>query len=395
MGHISHNVIHNAVTSSLIVGVNLDPKSEPTFCETCVKAKIPHLPFSKASSTHATVYGERVWSDVWGLAPVESISHKLYMLTFSDESSCETVLYFIAKKSEVFMNYKNYEAWVKKHRNKDGIKNICSDHARDYLSLECITYLKSQGTHHELTIHNSPPQNGMANVTNCVIVYLGRSFLISSGLPRFLWPEAFHHATWIKFRSPHAALPNTTPYEFVHKEKPNFKDLHKFGATVYVKDLTVEKLDVQAKIGKFIRYDNKSKGYQIYWPKKRSVTIKREVRFDPDEILIPEDKLSNKGEWPTFGDYSVTNKIPTTPTPPVVEPPAIANHEAPHISAPRPCNIPVKTIPQPRLPDGLTPPEPNTSRGYHIRPTEVSSWRTPMLCLNSQIMMTTHYSVLQ
>src|ERR1700677_3619498 len=107
----------------------------------------------------------------------------MYMLTFSDEASHETVLYFLAKKSEVFANYKNYEAWVKKHRNKDGIKNIRSDCAGDYLSAECITYLKSQGIHHKLTVHNAPPQNGMAEVTNHVIVYLGRSLLVGSGLP--------------------------------------------------------------------------------------------------------------------------------------------------------------------------------------------------------------------
>jgi hypothetical protein len=57
----------------------------------------------------------------------------------------------------------------------------------------------------------------MAEVTNHIIVNLGHSLLISAGLAKFLWPEAFHHATWIKFRSPHSALPGTTPYEFIHK----------------------------------------------------------------------------------------------------------------------------------------------------------------------------------
>jgi hypothetical protein len=205
----------------------------------------------------------------------------------------------------------------------------------------------------------------MAEVTNCVITVLGRSFLIGSGLPRFLWTEAFHHAVWIKFHSPHSALPGTTPYEFVHKKKPNLQNLHKFGVTVYVKDLTAGKLDIQVKIGRFVGYDDESKGYRIYWPEKRSVTIEREVRFNPDEILIPDDLLGNEGEWPTFGDSNITNPA-TNPPEPSAEPSSSSN--APHNDASRPREIPEESIPPPHLPDNLDPPEPNTGRGYRTRP---------------------------
>ena len=368
MGHISHGAARHAVTSGLVTGVNLDFKSVPSFCETCIKARIPRLPFPKESNTHAKVYGERAWSDVWGPAPVESIGHKTYMLTFTDEASRESVLYFIPKKSDVFANYKNYEAWVKKHRNKEGIKNFRSDRAGDYLSNEFKNHLKVQGTHHELTVHDSPPQNGMAEVTNRVIVTLGRSLMIGAGLPRFLWTEAFHHASWIKFHSPHAALPGTTPYEVVHKQKPNLGHLHEFGTTVYVKDLSAGKLDVQAKVGKFVGYDDESKGYRVYRPEKRSVTIEREVRFNPDEVLIPDDRLGNEGEWPNYNDNGVPN--PTIPAPiaqPLVAQPPPANIEPEHI-APRPPEQPVEVIPQPRLPNNLDPPEPNTGRGFRTRP---------------------------
>jgi hypothetical protein len=157
----------------------------------------------------------------------------------------------------------------------------------------------------------------------------------------------------------------TTPFEFVHKAKPNIKDLHEFGATVYVKDLTAGKLDVQAKIRKFMGYDDESKGYRIYWPEKRSVGIEREVRFNPDKVLIPDDKLGNEGEWPTLGDSSsVTNPTPTPPAPPIVEPALIPVNNPPRLQEP-----PAEPISQPRLPDGLTPPEPNTGQGHRARPT--------------------------
>ena len=357
MGHISHNAACHTVTSGLVTRVNLDFKSIPSFCETCVKAKIPRL---KESCTCTTVYGERACSDVWGPAPVESIGHKNYMLTFTDEASREAILYFIPKKSDVFTNYKNYEAWVKKHRNKNGIKNFHSDRAGEYLSDKFVDHLKGQGTQHELTVHDSPPQNGLAEVTNHVIANLGRSLLIGAGLPKFLWAEAFHHASWIKFRSPHSTLPGTTLYEFVHKQKPNLEHLHEFGATVYVKDLSAGKLDTQAKVGKFVGYDNESKGYRIYWPEKRSVTIEREVRFNLDEILIPDDRLGNKGEWPTYSD---SNSVTNSTTPPTVKQPAVEQLPVPNEpqhNVPRPQELPVEVIPKPCLPNNLDPPEPNT-----------------------------------
>jgi hypothetical protein len=138
---------------------------------------------------------------------------------------------------------------------------------------------------------------------------------------------------WIKFCSPHSALSGTTPYEFIHKKKPNLQNLHEFSATVYVKDLTVGNLDIQAKIRRFVGYDDKSKGYRIYWPKKMSVTIEREVRFNPDKILIPDDLLGNEGEGPTFGDSNITNPA-TNPLEPSAEPSSSSN--APHNDAPRP-----------------------------------------------------------
>jgi hypothetical protein len=247
MGHISHTAVQHTVNSGLVTGVEIDLKSAPSFCETCVRAKINRLPFPNELSTWATVYGERVWSDVWGPAPIKSLGHKSYMLTFTNEASYETVEYFefISRKSDVFENYKNYEAWVKKHRNKDGIKNLCNDCTGDYLSKEFVAHLKSQGTHHEPIVHDPPPQNGMVEVTNHIITVLGCSLLIGNGLSRFLWKEAFHYVAWIKFCSPHSALSGTTLYEFVHKKKPNLQNLHKFSVTVYVKDLTMGKLDIQ------------------------------------------------------------------------------------------------------------------------------------------------------
>jgi hypothetical protein len=71
-------------------------------------------------------------------------------------------------------------------------------------------------------------------------------------------------------------------------QKPDLSDLHKFGCIVWVKNLKAQKLDPRTIQGKFIGYDEESKGYRIYWPKKNSVTVERDVYFDKSEALRPE-----------------------------------------------------------------------------------------------------------
>jgi hypothetical protein len=76
-----------------------------------------------------------------------------------------------------------------------------------------------------------------------------------------------------------------------HKKKPNLRGIQEFGAAAYVKDLNAGKLDAQAKKGHFVGYDSKSKGYRIYWPEKRSITVERNVVFNQDNANA-SDKLA-------------------------------------------------------------------------------------------------------
>lgn len=294
-GHISHRALVQMVKLGMIKGVDLDFNSEPSFCETCVKAKITRKPLPQATETRATEYGGRVHSDLWGPAPVESIGHSVYMITFTDDHTRESRLYYLKKKSENFTALKHYHAWVKKHRNKKGISILRSDRGGDYLSDEYDTYLKDEGITRELTVHDTPEQDGVSERLNRTVTEIGRALLIGAGLPKFLWAEAFNHAVWLKNRASHTAMGRLTPYEAATGRKPDLSGLQEFGATVYVKVKGVDKLDQRAAEGKFMGFDEESKGVRVYWPGKRTVTVEREVRFDPDEVLIPVDYVGDEG----------------------------------------------------------------------------------------------------
>jgi hypothetical protein len=72
-----------------------------------------------------------------------------------------------------------------------------------------------------------------------------------------------------------------TPYELVNKSKPNLALAHEFGTLVYVHVTTGGKLEVKVEEATFVRVDQESKGYQIWWAGKRKVSIERNVTFLP------------------------------------------------------------------------------------------------------------------
>jgi len=77
-----------------------------------------------------------------------------------------------------------------------------------------------------------------------------------------------------------------------HKSKPYLGRIQEFGAAAYVKDLKAGKLDARAQQGHFVGYDSESKGYQIYWPTKRSITVKRNVVFNGNDIQATESSTT-------------------------------------------------------------------------------------------------------
>lgn len=98
--------------------------------------------------------------------------------------------------------------------------------------------------------------------------------------------------------------------------------LQPWGCKVQVHDTAGSKLDGRSKIGRWVGFDPKTKeGHCVYWPKKRSISVERSVRFNfEDEITIRVPLL--KGE---IGDNEVdTQNLPDVrgvETIPAIEPP--------------------------------------------------------------------------
>ncbi len=286
MGHVNFQTLREMVRKGAVEGVELDSSPTPSFCEFCVRGKAHRKAFSKFSETTYTRYGEKVVTDLWGPAQVQSIGGHSFAQMFEDLYSREPRVDFLKAKSDAFESYKHYEAWVKVHRNPSGIACLGSDRGGEFLDGEFTTYLQDVGTIRHLNVHDSPQSNGVVERLNQTLVESARSMLFAAKLPPFLWAEAIHHAAWIRARIPSNALPGCmTPIERATGHKPNLKKVLAFGAIVWVKIKDAGKLDSQAVEGYFVGYDEESKGYRLYFPRRRQIAVERDVYFDKEAII--------------------------------------------------------------------------------------------------------------
>ena len=87
-----------------------------------------------------------------------------------------------------------------------------------------------------------------------------------------------------KINSPHSILENITPKEAFSRIKPNLSHLRIFGCSIYI-HIPKEKrtkLEPSGKKGIFVGYIENTEGYRVYIPRKRSVEISRDVKFEED-----------------------------------------------------------------------------------------------------------------
>ena len=95
----------------LVQGLKFQSSQESTFCDGCAKGKQKRMPFSK-EATRATEILEIVHSDVCGLMQTKSHGGNRYFVTFIDDKSRFTAIYFMQRKDQVCEKFKEYEAMV-------------------------------------------------------------------------------------------------------------------------------------------------------------------------------------------------------------------------------------------------------------------------------------------
>ena len=203
------------IRKGLICGANLSSKELsiiPPPCDACMKGKATRALFPASTSERAKSVLDLIHSDLWGPAPVRSLSGTRYVLTLTDDNSRWLWVQFLKSKGEAYKAFIDWLTYVEKQTGQQ-LHVLRTDNGGEYLSKLWDKYLKERGIHHELSSSYTPEQNGVSECQNRTLFDRVRTLFINSRLPLFLWPEAVNYMTYTKNCHVTRSLQDSTPYE--------------------------------------------------------------------------------------------------------------------------------------------------------------------------------------
>ncbi|KAG6465891.1 hypothetical protein O3G_MSEX015473 [Manduca sexta] len=296
LGHLNSKSM-SLLRQGMVTGINYNLNIFNP-CAECIKGKLSKLPFPKKSYSRATQVLGLVHTDVCGPMPCVSFSGAKYFLTFIDDFTRKTFVYFMRTKDEVFEHFKNFKAMVENETNHK-IKILRSDNGGEYINLKLQAFLKNCGIKHQTTVAYSPQQNGVAERANRTIVEKTRCMLLDAGLSNKFWAEAVNTAVYLKNRSPTKAVLGVVPEEKWSNSKVSLSNLRIFGCIAYAVTQNRNKLDSRSKLHIFVGYCENTKGYRLVDPENSfKLVIARNVIF-------LENRFHNKSHDDTESSESV------------------------------------------------------------------------------------------
>ena len=280
-------------------------KSKPSSnkCEACCLGKL-HRVSLPLTNHRCTKPLELIHSDVWGPAPICSVSGFKYFVIFIDDYSLFTWLFPMKCKSEVASIFYKFQAMAEKQFDTK-IKSFNSDWGGEYRPLH--TYFQQHGIIHRITCPHTHEQNGTAERKIRHIVDIGLTLLGHCGAPYKYWEFSFETAMFLINRLPTTSLHNKIPYQVLYHKVPDFNFLRVFGCAVYplLRPFNKHKFSYRTTQCIFLGYSPSHLGYRCLDKITGKIYVSRHVTFD--EKLFPFQHLNS-----TSSDVLTVN-LPSSP----------------------------------------------------------------------------------
>lgn len=198
LGHLNVFDMKRMIKFKMIDGIeNVNVNVDDKFCESCVVSKHTRSTFPTNKNARSTRILEMIHTDVCGPISQPAWDGSGYFVTFTDDYSRASKVYFIKKKSEVFEKFKRYVAEAESfHGSK--VAKLKADNGGEYISNEFKNFCEQKGIQILYTVPYNPEMNSVAERLNRTLKEKALAMLTSSGLERRFWNEAVLVANYLK-----------------------------------------------------------------------------------------------------------------------------------------------------------------------------------------------------
>jgi hypothetical protein len=167
LGHIREKGLRLLHGKGMVEGMS-NCSLDFDFCEHCLYGKQNRIRFPSSEMRSEGIL-HLVYSDVFGPVLVPSLRTFLYYVSFIDEFSRNTWIYFLRKKSKVFERFKEFKALVENQSEKI-IKVLRIDNGREFYRNEFEEFCKKCSITRHKTNPYTPQQNGVAERMNMTLM---------------------------------------------------------------------------------------------------------------------------------------------------------------------------------------------------------------------------------
>ncbi|UYV74187.1 hypothetical protein LAZ67_11002345 [Cordylochernes scorpioides] len=273
---------------------DLQNVSDTAECEVCLEGKMRRLPFpSKPVESKKTSSPlELIHSDVVGPISPMSKGGNNYFVTFIDDFTHYTTVYFMRSKSEVLERFKEYKNSVENYHSRK-IKVLRSDNGTEYVNHEFNKFLNESGIKRQLTVPRTPQQNGTAERMNQTLLNTARCILLESGIPKSFWADAVNTACYLRNKCSSKAIGKKIPEEMWTERPVKIEHTRVFGCQTWAyNDQRRSKFDSRSRECVLIGYPEGVKGYKVWDIRNNKGFVTRNVRFRED--VFPTKKIDKQ-----------------------------------------------------------------------------------------------------
>lgn len=289
LGHLNTADMKKLVGFSDGMQINVSATANEV-CEPCVFGKQTRSSFPRNKMPRSKRILELVHTDVWGPLKTTAYDGSRFFVTFTDDYSRASMVYFMQHKSEVFEKFKEFIAMAEARHGKR-LAKLRADNGGEYISNEFKAFCTKNGIELSYTVPDNPEMNPIAERLNRTLEEKARTMLIASGVETKFWNEAVLTANYLKNRSPTSAIgeqfKSKTPAEIWFGQKPALSHLRIFGCECYNHIPARKRSKMDAKSSKCIMlgYTASNGSYRLWDIERNKLVTGRSVIFNEASVL--------------------------------------------------------------------------------------------------------------